>query len=111
MRSLHYCHKNGICHRDLKPENFLFATKAKDSPLKIIDFGLSKIYKQEDELAEENQKKSGINIAIARPSRKKVVMSTKAGTVYIIINISLTTLLPKSLLANTTKSATSGQQV
>lgn len=59
----------------------MFATKSKDSALKIIDFGLSKIYKQEDELAEENQKKAGINLALARPSRKKVVMSTKAGTV------------------------------
>lgn len=39
-----YCHKNHIVHRDLKPENFLYLTKADDSPIKIIDFGLSKIY-------------------------------------------------------------------
>lgn len=32
-----------IAHRDLKPENFLFVSKAEDSDLKIIDFGLSKI--------------------------------------------------------------------
>jgi calcium-dependent protein kinase len=30
-------------HRDLKPENFLYSSKATDSDLKIIDFGLSKI--------------------------------------------------------------------
>lgn len=78
MRSLHYCHKNGICHRDLKPENFLFANKEKDSPLKIIDFGLSKIYKAEEELAEEH--KAGPAMGGFR-GRKKVAMSTKAGTV------------------------------
>lgn len=71
MRSLYYCHNHGICHRDLKPENFLFATKAKDSALKIIDFGLSKIYKAEEELIEENEKKSNINVTSFR-SKKKV---------------------------------------
>jgi len=35
------CHSNGVIHRDLKPENFLFANKSEDSPLKVIDFGLS----------------------------------------------------------------------
>jgi calcium-dependent protein kinase len=40
-----YCHKFKICHRDLKPENLLFSNKNEDSPLKIIDFGLSQIYK------------------------------------------------------------------
>jgi calcium-dependent protein kinase len=80
MRSIHYCHIHGICHRDLKPENFLFATKAKDSPLKIIDFGLSKIYKPEEELLAENEKKTAINMGQFR-GRKKVVMNTKAGTV------------------------------
>lgn len=81
MRSLYYCHKNGICHRDLKPENFLFSSKAKDSALKIIDFGLSKVYKEADEIAEDTQKKAGVNVGISRGSRKKVAMTTKAGTV------------------------------
>ena len=44
MQALNYCHANGICHRDLKPENFLFLTKADDSPLKVIDFGLSILF-------------------------------------------------------------------
>ncbi|ERE81544.1 calcium/calmodulin-dependent protein kinase type IV [Cricetulus griseus] len=38
-----YLHENGIVHRDLKPENLLYATPAPDAPLKIADFGLSKI--------------------------------------------------------------------
>ena len=43
-KALNYCHTNGICHRDLKPENFLFLTKAEDSPIKVIDFGLSTLF-------------------------------------------------------------------
>uniref|UniRef100_A0AAY5K952 Calcium/calmodulin-dependent protein kinase type IV n=1 Tax=Esox lucius TaxID=8010 RepID=A0AAY5K952_ESOLU len=38
-----YLHENGVVHRDLKPENLLYATSAPDAPLKIADFGLSKI--------------------------------------------------------------------
>lgn len=33
-----------LTERDLKPENFLFENKSPDSTLKVIDFGLSKIY-------------------------------------------------------------------
>lgn len=42
MDAIRYCHSLGIVHRDLKPENFLFLTSADDSPIKIIDFGLSR---------------------------------------------------------------------
>ncbi|KAL1552932.1 non-specific serine/threonine protein kinase [Salvia divinorum] len=36
-------HRAGIVHRDLKPENCLFLSKEEDSPLKIMDFGLSSV--------------------------------------------------------------------
>lgn len=36
-------HQADIVHRDLKPENCLFLNSAKDSPLKIMDFGLSSV--------------------------------------------------------------------
>ena len=49
LQSLNYCHTQGIAHRDIKPENFLFETKAKDSDIKIIDFGLSKILASKEE--------------------------------------------------------------
>lgn len=44
--AVHYLHSNNIMHRDLKPENFLFLDSARDSPLKIIDFGLSCRFKK-----------------------------------------------------------------
>ncbi|XP_058025439.1 calcium/calmodulin-dependent protein kinase type IV isoform X2 [Ahaetulla prasina] len=43
LEAVAYLHSNGIVHRDLKPENLLYATPAPDAPLKIADFGLSKI--------------------------------------------------------------------
>jgi 5'-AMP-activated protein kinase catalytic alpha subunit len=39
-------HQNGIVHRDLKPENLLL--DGKNDHLKIIDFGLSNMYKNKE---------------------------------------------------------------
>ncbi|KAG4402373.1 hypothetical protein AAZX31_02G172200 [Glycine max] len=39
------CHEHGVMHRDLKPENFLFGNKKETAPLKVIDFGLSVLFK------------------------------------------------------------------
>lgn len=48
--SILYCHKNCICHRDLKPDNFMVSTKGANSPIKLIDFGLSRtFYKHHDQ--------------------------------------------------------------
>jgi len=70
MQALNYCHANKICHRDLKPENFLLLTKAEDSPIKIIDFGLSTYFETPTQKEKE---------------KKKIEMTTRAGTVYFCI--------------------------
>jgi len=36
-----FCHARGVIHRDLKTENVLFMNRRPESPLKVIDFGLS----------------------------------------------------------------------
>jgi serine/threonine protein kinase len=41
LSAVHYMHERGIVHRDIKPENVLFKTAEEDSPIKIINFGLS----------------------------------------------------------------------
>ncbi|XP_077441129.1 calcium/calmodulin-dependent protein kinase type IV [Vanacampus margaritifer] len=43
LEAVEYLHDNGVVHRDLKPENLLYADLSLDAPLKIADFGLSKI--------------------------------------------------------------------
>ena len=45
-----HCHSLGIVHRDLKPENILFENKLKFSDIKLIDFGLSRKYLNDDDL-------------------------------------------------------------
>lgn len=42
---LQYLHDNGITHRDLKPENILLSGPSNRCLIKITDFGLSKIVK------------------------------------------------------------------
>jgi len=44
MIAVNYLHNRGICHRDLKPENILFLNKEEGSPIKLVDFGLGKIF-------------------------------------------------------------------
>jgi len=44
LQAIKHLHELNICHRDLKPENVLFESKGKDPMLKLIDFGLSKVF-------------------------------------------------------------------
>jgi len=41
VRAVAYMHFRNVCHRDIKLENIMYATKEDDSPIKLIDFGLS----------------------------------------------------------------------
>lgn len=41
-----YCHRRGVYHRDLKPENLLIDEAS--GSLKITDFGLSAMKKDDD---------------------------------------------------------------
>ena len=43
LNAIAYCHERRVCHRDLKPENFCFQSRAADAPLKLLDFGCSKL--------------------------------------------------------------------
>ena len=47
----------GILHRDLKLENFLFEEKNCNSPLVLIDFGLSKHFDPDDKLTHRGKLK------------------------------------------------------
>lgn len=63
----------------MKPENFLYLTPADNSPLKVIDFGLSKIYGDPEIMV------SPIKLgAKSKGPKEKVVMRTRAGTVSLL---------------------------
>lgn len=40
---VYYLHSYGILHRDLKPENIMIFKNGKNSEIRLVDFGLSKI--------------------------------------------------------------------
>ena len=42
LDAVSYMHDRDIVHRDIKPENILFKSADEDSPIQIIDFGLSR---------------------------------------------------------------------
>jgi calcium-dependent protein kinase len=42
LSAISYVHERKIVHRDLKMENIIFESEHPDSPIKVIDFGLSK---------------------------------------------------------------------
>ncbi|KAL0919133.1 hypothetical protein M5K25_011208 [Dendrobium thyrsiflorum] len=52
MEVVQVCHRHGVIHRDLKPENFLFLNQSEDSPLKVIDFGLSVFFEPGERFSE-----------------------------------------------------------
>jgi calcium-dependent protein kinase len=58
----------------LKPENFLFETKDADSDLKIIDFGLSKIIKTQENFV------NGLGNTNKEKLKQMDRMQTRAGT-------------------------------
>jgi calcium-dependent protein kinase len=44
LSAIVYCHDRQIVHRDLKPENVLYESPKPDSPIKVIDFGTSRVF-------------------------------------------------------------------
>jgi serine/threonine protein kinase len=50
LEAVAYLHGKNIVHRDIKPENILFETNDRCSPVKLIDFGLSRRHDPNDSL-------------------------------------------------------------
>ena len=82
MMGVSYCHNLGIIHRDLKPENVLMVSSGNDPQIKIINFGLSKVFK-EDEYDIDELESLRDSQAPALPSSLKK-QQTVVGTAYYI---------------------------
>ena len=48
-----YCHLNGIVHRDIKADNILFVKSDINSPIKLIDFGISVKFQKDTKLKDK----------------------------------------------------------
>ena len=50
--AVYYLHSYGIVHRDLKPENILMTDLSSSSDIRLLDFGLSKIIRNDEKCTE-----------------------------------------------------------
>jgi len=53
INALLYCHLNGIVHRDVKSDNILFLKNDINSPIKLIDFGISVKFEKDTKLKDK----------------------------------------------------------
>jgi len=89
MKAIQYMHSKKIVHRDIKPENLLFV-KPGSNHLKLIDFGISKIFCPDGD------------------ANSAIKLHTKAGSVS-SVDRSCSTYLQKCLKATTTSPAIFGR--
>jgi len=47
LSAIAHMHDHNVCHRDIKFENIMFESQDPDAEIKLIDFGLSKVYSPE----------------------------------------------------------------
>jgi len=56
--AIQHAHNNGVVHRDLKPSNILVTQSPEKAIVKVIDFGIAKMFTEDDE-EESNLTKQG----------------------------------------------------
>lgn len=86
LDAVSYCHDvHFIVHRDLKASNFMFVHPNTKTDVKIIDFGLSRVYFENREQQREYQRRHGHGDEhVLASSEKDLVMGSKVGTPYYV---------------------------
>lgn len=54
LQAVNYLHERKIVHRDLKLDNLMLSDRSESPSLKIIDFGMSRLYVSEDEKIQDS---------------------------------------------------------
>ena len=70
---LNHMHDTGIAHRDIKPDNILFVNRKSESPIKVVDFGLSD-FMRKIEAAAKTVRVSRQKIELANGLRRSLGM-------------------------------------
>lgn len=97
LKAVQHAHENLIVHRDLKPNNILVT---KDRDVKILDFGISKLLREEKSETVPEIKKQALTLSFAAPEQIKQQTITTATDIYslgLVFYMSLTNRLPYSL--------------
>lgn len=86
-KGIEYLHKYGVVHRDLKPENIMMAKKDTLYPIKIMDFGLSKIMGPLEKAADGFGTLSFVapEVLIRKPYNKEVDIWSIGVTLYYML--------------------------
>jgi calcium-dependent protein kinase len=71
LSAVSFMHAKGITHRDLKYENILFVDNSPRAEIKLIDFGLSKVFFGK---SEELTDGVGTYVACLRDDRRGVIL-------------------------------------
>ena len=64
LSGLRHAHERGVVHRDIKPDNIFLATKNGDTVVKILDFGIAKLYGQ---ISPDDQQATRAGITVGTP--------------------------------------------
>lgn len=86
-KGIEYLHKYGVVHRDLKPENIMMAKRDTLYPIKIMDFGLSKIMGPLEKAADGFGTLSFVapEVLIRKPYNKEVDIWSIGVTLYYML--------------------------